>query len=341
MIAMTPGTVFLQFVLGTEPFVPVVIDGGLLDACGAKPSLSCEAMWNWTENRLLARGADWFVTRPVLALVILGVAALVNTWLRRLVTEVITRVATRDRYAMAALQKIGVGAPSALTITDPRTSRRTKTLATVARALVSGFIGVITVLMVLGVFNIELGPLLAGAGIAGIAVGLGAQSLVRDCIAGFFIILEDQFGVGDDVDLGQASGTVESITLRATTLRSCDGTLWSVPNGAIIRVGNQSKIWSNAVLDVTVWFEADIDAALEIMDRVATEVCERTELAPMVQEPPSVLGADRFTAEGVVLRVVVRTSPGAQWRLMRELRKALKTEFEASGVPLFRPSPGS
>ncbi len=153
--------------------------------------------------------------------------------------------------------------------------------------------------MVLGVFNLNLAPLIAGAGIAAVAVGLGAQSLVKDCIAGFFIILEDQFGVGDETDLGQATGTVEAVTLRSTSLRGGDGTLWSIPNGAIVRVGNQSKLWSKAVLDVTVWYAADVDEALVLMQRVATEVCA----------PPRVRGRRTRTARGARGR-----TPDHRWR---------------------------
>ncbi len=210
-------------------------------------------------------------------------------------------------------------------------------MTTVARACVSGVVWTIGALLVLGVFNLNLAPLIAGAGIAGIAVGLGAQSLVKDCIAGFFIILEDQFGVGDETDLGPATGTVEAVTLRSTSLRGGDGTLWCIPNGAIVRVGNQSKLWSKAVLDVTIWYAADVDEAVVLMQRVATEVCALPEFAEVVLDPPVVLGVERLTVDGVVLRVVVRTAPGAQWKLMRVLRSALKSAFESSGLSLHRP----
>jgi small conductance mechanosensitive channel len=314
------------------------VDEGLLNACGETPSLVCEAMWNLTHNRLVTRAADWFVAKPVVAFVILLITAIVNHWLRKAVTKLIIRVANRDELAATALDKIGIGAPSALAVThDPRADQRQNTLTAVARACVSGVVWSIGVLMVLGVFNLNLAPLIAGAGIAGLAVGLGAQSLVKDCIAGFFIILEDQFGVGDETDLGPATGTVEALTLRSTSLRGGDGTLWSIPNGAIVRVGNQSKVWSKAVLDVSIWYAADVDEAVALMQRVAAEVCALPEFESVVLDPPTVLGVERLTADGVVLRVVVRTAPGAQWKLMRVLRSALKTAFEASGLSLYRP----
>ena len=315
---------------------PTELDVTLTDACGQTPSFFCEGAWNLTHNRLVARAAEWLVMKPVLALAILGITALINRWLRRLVTRLIVRFTNRDQLAVSALSKIGVDKSSQVTVVDPRLARRTSTLTAVSCAVVSSLVWTIGTLLVLGVFGIDLGPLLAGVGIAGIAVGLGAQSLVRDCIAGFFVIMEDQFGVGDEVDLGPAIGTVESITLRCTTLRGVDGTLWTVPNGSIQRVGNQSKLWSKALLDITIWYDADIDRALELLRTTSAEVCDRPDIQPIVLEPPEVLGVERLTNDGVVLRVVVKTAPGRQWELMRELRSAIKEAFYGSDIVMVR-----
>ena len=149
-----------------------------------------------------------------------------------------------------------------------------------ARTTVSAFIWAFAVLAILGIFSINLGPLIAGAGIAGIAVGLGAQQLVKDCIAGFFILLEDQCGVGDEIDIGPAIGTVESITLRATTLRDGAGTVWTVPNGTVLRIGNKSRDWSQGTVDVTVADAAQLDDAVAVIERVAGEVSALPEVAP-------------------------------------------------------------
>jgi small conductance mechanosensitive channel len=316
--------------------IPAELDVALTDACGQSPTLSCEAMWNWTHSRLLARGADWVVTKPLLALLIVGIATIVNKVLRRVVTKAITRFTNREQFAVSALSRIGMGAPPSLSVVDPRLAKRTSTLTAVGRAAVSWLVWTVAALLVIGAFGIELGPLLAGVGIVGIAVGLGAQTLVRDFIAGFFMIMEDQFGVGDEVDLGQAVGVVESVTLRCTTVRGDDGTLWSVPNGSIVRVGNQSKLWSKALLDITIWYDADVDRATELLRSTATEVCARPELQSIVLEAPEVLGVERLTNDGVVLRVVVKTAPGRQWELMRALRSAIKEAFYASDIVMVR-----
>ena len=128
--------------------------------------------------------------------------------------------------------------------------------------------------LVLSELGIDLAPLIAGAGIAGVALGFGAQSLVKDCLSGLFMLIEDQFGIGDVVDLGEAAGTVERVTLRATVLRGLDGTVWHVPNGEVQRVGNRSQLWSVAVVDVVVGYDADIAAASGIFERTAAQ-CRR------------------------------------------------------------------
>ena len=158
--------------------------------------------------------------------------------------------------------------------------------------------------------GLDLAPLLAGAGIAGIAIGFGAQSLVRDWISGLFMTLEDQYGVGDVVDVGPASGVVERMTLRATVLRGVDGTVWHVPNGQILRVGNRSQLWSVALLDVTVASGADLGRVRALLHDVATELCEREEFAPMVLEAPEVLGVEEMGLDTVTLRLTVKVSAG-------------------------------
>jgi len=190
----------------------------------------------------------------------------------------------------------------------------------------------IAFLVVLGVFNLDLGPLLAGAGIAGLALGLGAQSLVKDCIAGFLIILEDQCGVGDEVDLGHAVGTVESLSLRMLRVRDADGTLWTVPNGAVVRVGNRTRSWSQGLVDVTIGQHADLDVALNAIDQAVAATWASADLAAGMLEKPAVLGVERIDAAGPVVRISVRTRPGAQWTVMRELRLAIVRSLAAQGV---------
>lgn len=306
------------------------LDPGLVDACGIEPSWFCETAWNLTDSRQAARAIDWFVSKPFVAIVIVVVALVVNRWLRRVVTLLVERVVDRER-TVSTLGRIGVPAsllPSSEA--DARSRSRAQTLAAVLRAVVSTVVGTVAVLMVLSTFEIDLGPLLAGAGIAGIAVGLGAQTLVRDCIAGFFILLEDQFGVGDDVDIGSAIGVVESVTLRATVVRAPDGTQWTVPNGVIVRVGNRSRAWVRVAIEVTVASTTDVAAAQSVVQGAVERVS--SDHADAVVREPIIAPVERITSEGMVLRVSVRCAPESQMALLTDLRVALRDDLAAAGV---------
>jgi small conductance mechanosensitive channel len=184
----------------------------------------------------------------------------------------------------------------------------------------------------LGVFNISLGPLLAGAGVAGVALGFGAQNVVRDTLAGTFMILEDQLGVGDTVDLGEAVGTVERVTLRATRLRDVNGTVWYVPNGQVLRVGNKSQDWAQAVLDVEVGIDSDLDEVRAVLHDVAQGFAEDPQWSGVVLEPPEVWGVEALTPFTYTVRLVVKTRPGVQWGVMRELRARLLAALDAAGI---------
>jgi small conductance mechanosensitive channel len=290
-------------------------------------------MWNWTHNATLSRAVDWIITRPLAAILIVVVALVLNRWLRRAVTALIERVTQPPSIAVGALGMIGV-APE----TDARSRTRSTTLSAVARASVSAFIWTIATLMVLGLFKINLGPLLAGAGIAGIAVGLGAQSLVRDCIAGFFILLEDQCGVGDEIDTGVVSGTVESLTLRLTQVRGSDGTLWSIANGTIARIGNKNRNWSQGTVDILVGLDVDLDQAIELCHNAAIEACAAPAVAEVILEPPRILGVERIDVNGTVVRIAVRTQPGKQGPVLREIRLAVKRALDAEGISFQPPT---
>ncbi|HAP75448.1 MAG TPA: mechanosensitive ion channel protein MscS [Acidimicrobiaceae bacterium] len=262
------------------------------------------------------------------------VAWLVARSLRRGVTTLVERVTKGSQLASSALQIIGLDDHGPVAMIDARQQSRTATVSAVARAAVSWFVWSIAVLLVLGLFRLDLAPLLAGAGIAGLAVGLGAQSLVRDTIAGFFMLLEDHCGVGDEVDLGHAVGTVEGLTLRMTSVRGTDGTLWSIPNGAIQRVGNRTRSWSAGFVDVTLANDADVDAAIGTIGEAIDEAALLPEMAPLLLEPPVVLGVERIDHLGTVVRVSVRTSPGQQGVVLREFRRTVKRHLAAASVPL-------
>ena len=262
-------------------------DEELVDVCGLDPSFLCEATWNVSHNRVLTRLVDGVLTPILMAIVVLVIAALINRWLRRFVTSFIGQVTRRDRVAGAYLGKLGVVA-----VDDEREKVRATTLSAVARTTVSAFIWSFAVLAILGIFSINLGPLIAGAGIAGIAVGLGAQQLVKDCIAGFFILLEDQCGVGDEIDIGPAIGTVEvdHAARHDAARQRGHGVDRSQRDGAAHRqqeprlvAGDRRRHVANA---------AQLDDAVAVIERVAGEVSALPEVAPALLEPIAVPGVE-------------------------------------------------
>lgn len=314
------------------------LDPDLVLACTEQPTWLCEGAWTLTHNHMFARAADWLVTRPLVALIVVLAAWVLNRYLRKAVSAFVTRLTLSRQFANEAMLRIGMDRPDGALEVGAREQSRASTLAAVSRACVSWFVWTIAVLIVLGLFNINLGPLLAGAGIAGIAVGFGAQSLVRDCIAGFVILLEDQCSVGEEVDIGEAVGTVEAITLRMMSVRGADGTLWNVPNGVIQRVGNRTRSWSQGLVDISIWYDGDIDDALAAVHEGIAVAVEVPEVAEVLLQPPAVLGVERVDATGTVLRVTVRTRPGQHWAAMREIRLAIRRSLVEHNIPLYPPT---
>jgi moderate conductance mechanosensitive channel len=309
-------------------------DPALTDACGENPGAVCEAVWDATGSEGWAKAADWFIGRPLTIVLILIVAFIVARLTRRWVRKGIRRVVMTQRVAGTwALQRVGIDSEQGA-ITDPRREARAASISTVVASSAAVLVWVVAGIMVLGELGVDLAPLIAATGIAGIALGFGAQTLVRDCITGLFMIIEDQYGIGDEVDLGSAVGTVERISLRTTVLRGADGTVWHVPNGQVLRVGNRSQLWSVALLDVAIDPQADVDRASEVLRDVATGVGESVDFAADVLEPPEVLGVENLTSEGVTLRLRVKTKPGGQLRLQRVLRAKLKEALEREGIAL-------
>ena len=189
-------------------------------------------------------------------------------------------------------------------------------------------------LMLLGTFGVPITPLLTGAGVAGLAVSLGAQTLIQDLIGGFLILLENQYAVGDVIQVKDVSGTVEQLTLRSTSIRDIDGRLHIVPNGDVRIVSNVTKDWSRALVDVGVGYEGDIDHALRVLEEVAETFSQDPQVGPELLEPPRVLGPISLGDWAMTIRVIVKTQPGKQWQVARELRKRILAACEREGVSL-------
>ena len=226
-----------------------------------------------------------------------------------------------------------VRARAPMSPTSVRAEQRATTLGDVLASLFRAVVWIVALLMALDEIGLNLAPLLAGAGIAGVAIGFGAQSLVKDVISGLFILLEDQYGVGDVVTLTDgATGTVEDITLRVSRVRATDGTVWFVPNGEIRKVGNSSMEWSRALIDVLVPYDADLDLVRRIIEEEANAFAADEAWDALVLEPPELWGVQAMEANHLTVRLVVKTAPREQYAVARELRGRISARLRREGV---------
>src|SRR4051812_6202436 len=219
-------------------------------------------------------------------------------------------------------------------VASERRQQRAETIGSVLRSTVTFVVSTIAFMEVLGILGINLGPIVASAGIVGVALAFGAQNLVKDFLSGIFMILEDQYGVGDVIDVGDATGTVEAVALRTTRLRDVKGTVWHVRNGEIIRIGNKSQGWSRALLDIPVAYGHSTDEAKALIKEIADSVWLDPDWAPKILEEPEVWGVEDLGEDGVALRLVVKTAPLAQWEVSRELRARIKNMFDEHGIEI-------
>jgi len=308
-------------------------------ACGSSPNLICEWVFDQTDSETWAGIADWFLDRPLRVLLIIALAWLATRIGRRVVSRFATEVADRStRQRSAELEDNPVlRRVSRLAQHKKQTARAEKravTLGAMLESLVSIVVWTTASFLILGEIGISLGPLIASAGIAGIAIGFGAQSVVRDFLAGIFVIIEDQYGVGDVIDVGEAIGTVEEVGFRTTQVRDLSGVLWTVPNGVIQRVGNYSQVWSQSVFDIEVSYDTDIDEAMAVIKVVLDEAWHQNEETATIIEEPVVQGVQAFGESAVVIRAVVKTDPAEQWAVSRMINGRLKKALDEAGIEI-------
>lgn len=280
--------------------------------------------------RLIATSID--VIAQVALVLLVG---LVLLWLaRRGIRKAVARARDPDAPRGNRLRRrVGLVA-HAPTVTSVRRVQRADALGALATSIVSAVIWTIVVVTILGVFGINVGPLVAGAGIIGIAVGFGAQDLVKDFLSGVFMLLEDQYGVGDIIDAGDAAGVVEGVTLRSTRIRDVTGTLWHIPNGEIRRIGNMSQEWARALLDIGVAYGTDVDVASDVILRVATAMAHEEDYQETFLDEPEIWGVENLGTDSVDIRLVIKTQPGKQYAIARELRRRIKRAFDTAEVEI-------
>jgi small conductance mechanosensitive channel len=299
----------------------------------AKGDNWCSWVQDVTGNEKLASYADWLVAKPLAIIGLAAITLLLRWFLHRLIERLARRAAN--------------GLPTPILrhghdhISEDATSRRVqraRTMATLLKSITSVVLFVVFGMMAVSELGYPIGPLIASAGIVGIALGFGAQSLVKDFLAGISMIFEDQYGVGDSVDLGEASGTVESVGLRVTRLRDVEGTVWYVRNGEILRVGNHSQNWARTVLDIPVPHNQDLRRVERVLGEVAQSMWEDEDFRDVIIEEPEVWGVQELTADHLTVRVTLKTLPLEQWRIAREMRHRIQSRFDQEKIPFATPT---
>ena len=306
--------------------------------CNPDQAVSCRVVWKLTSNETASDAAAWVIGKPlaILGLVVIG---LVARWiLHQMIDRVVRRAEDGVLPGRVGKMSIGVANGKGLKLGDPtaatRRVQRARTMGSLLKSITTGVIFTVVVIMSISELGYDVAPLIAGAGILGVAFGFGAQSLVKDFLSGIFMIFEDQYGVGDVVDVGEASGTIEAVSLRVTRLRDVNGTVWYVRNGEILRVGNMSQNWARTVLDIGVAYSEDLAKVRRVLMEVAHDLWEDDEFKGIVIEEPEVWGVEALTPDGVTVRVTLKTAPLEQWAVAREMRQRIKARFDYEGIEI-------
>jgi small-conductance mechanosensitive channel len=245
-------------------------------------------------------------------------------------TADLTGVSAVDGASQPAVN--GAAAQAEVALVDERRKQRVRALGAILRSAASVTIFSIAGFAVLGDLGINLAPLLASAGVVGVAIGFGAQNLVRDYLSGIFMLVEDQYGVGDVITVGDATGTVENVTLRITRVRDVNGIVWHIRNGAIETVGNESQGWARAVIDFPVPFESDLVTIRNVLQASGDAMWNEPTWRAVMLEAPEVWGAQEISSDGVLMRIVAKTAPLRQWEVEREMRARVKAALHQAGI---------
>lgn len=272
-----------------------------------------EGYWNEWSSKLL----PWLLTHGLRILIIIAAAYVLNFIARKLIEKIVKVSVTADYHQSEIAER-----------------KREETLIQIFTWSVRVFLVLIVIMLILNEMGLSVGPLLAGAGILGLAVGFGGQYLIRDFFTGFFMIIENQYRIGDAVSLDQTSGVVENISLRMTTLRDLDGTVHFVPHGDIKRVANLSMDFARINLNVRVAYQTHLEKAIEVINKTGMELAEDPVWKDLIIKPPQFLRVEDFLDSGVVMKILGETVALKQWEVTGELRKRIKVSFEHEGIEM-------
>lgn len=298
-----------------------IVAPDLLATPGTDEALTlADSLWRW----LIDSGV-----KIVVILIAATVIMVALNWLLRRFFRTMVESSSRLSNVTGAVVKRD---PRTLKLAQQRRQQRAETLSNVARNLVRMVVWAVALVMILSEIGVEIAPVIASLGVIGLAAGIGAQTIIKDFVAGVVMLFEDIVAVGDYVDLEYAEGTVEEINLRATQVRDLGGVLWTVRNGEIIRIGNYSRGFSNAVVVLDIDAEADDDKVTEVLESVTAEMAADPHWGDLLQGPANISGMLSMDGNRYQRRVIVQTSPGEQWGVERELRGRFRAGFSRSGL---------
>ena len=339
----------------------MLVPGTLTGSCGDSPGIACRLAWDVTHSTSAAQLVRVYLAGPVSQglriLFVIVVALVIRALANRVINKLTERAATTTLPVAAAAIRPAIrrrrasGSPSASPpVPSPaedtaaltaaavaaagteRHEQRARALGSILRSGVSIVVFGIAVLTILGDLGFNLTPLLLSTTVLGVALGFGAQNLVRDYLAGILMLVEDHYGVGDTINVKDATGTVEAMTLLTTRLRDVNGVVWHVRNGTIESVGNESQGWSRAVIDYPVPYEEDLTRIRALMEQAASSMFAERGWRKLMLEKPEVWGAQELSSKEVTMRIVAKTAPMRQWEVARELRARVKAALDAAGV---------
>ncbi len=310
----------------------------------ATPSPTPDAPTVEEVKQTAERWFDWLLGAPLQSIVAVVAGLILLAITRWLVTRTVRSVVSGGAKVRHQAKRLLLKTPVRAALesdSDPlavaRRVQRAETMGSVLRSTSALVIGIVVITAIANINDWDLGPVLASAGVLGVALGFGAQTLVKDWLSGLFMIIEDQYGVGDVVNLGEASGVVEAIGLRVTQVRDLSGTLWYVRNGEVLRVGNMTQGWSRALVEVQVPPDADVDQAMDVLRAAAADVAADPDMGTHVLAEPEVTGFEDLRAEAVMLRTIIKVAPAQQWVVQRALRARIRERFAAAGIPMALP----
>lgn len=271
---------------------------------------------------------SWFAGAP-LTIVLVVALTMVARWLvHRAIDKAVAAMEQRTGRGGRATRMLR----EATGLDEERRRQRAATMGSVLKSATTIVLGTIAVLTVLATIGVPLGPLMASAGVGGVALGFGAQSLVKDFLSGVFMILEDQYGVGDVIDTGEAIGTVEEVTLRVTRLRDANGVIWYIRNGEIIRIGNRSQGWSTALVDIPVAYDQPVEKVLSVLRTVTAHIRDESPWDERLLEEPEVAGVESVSGGVMTMRIIAKCAPNENFSVSRELRERCKVALDEAGI---------